>query len=135
MSPKSQNDDQPSLYHPKKHVRGTSARNFKRARCQSNLTSEYHFKPRKRFCNEMAQAFLLKVLVLAFILCPLCQTQSYESASVLHDANQASTSINEKSESFPAGCRLYQNRKLLQCRNAGLQTIPELKEEWEINSV
>jgi len=80
----------------------------------------------------MAQAFPLKILVLAFFL---FQTQTNESASLLHDANQASTRVNEKSESFPAGCRLYQNRKLLQCRNAGLQAIPELKEEWNIFSV
>lgn len=122
------------LRHPKKHARETNTRRFqcKRARCQSNLTSEYHFKIRQRFCNEMAQAFLLNILVLAFFL---FQTQTNESASLLHDANQASTRVNEKSESFPAGCRLYQNRKLLQCRNAGLQTIPELKEEWNIFSV
>ena len=83
----------------------------------------------------MAQAIFRKTLVLAFFLCPLCQTQTNESASRPPDANQESNTTNEKSESFPAGCRLYQSRHLLQCRNAGLQAIPELKEEWNIFSV
>lgn len=83
----------------------------------------------------MAQAIFLKILLLAFFLCPICQTQTNESASLPPDANQESTTTNEKSQSFPAGCRLYQSRNLLQCRNAGLQAIPELKGEWNIFSV
>jgi len=83
----------------------------------------------------MAQTIFVPFLASAFFLCHVCQTQTNESTPLLHDATQASTEINEKSDSFPAGCSWYENRKLLQCHNAGLQAIPELKEEWNIFSV
>lgn len=129
-------DDKASLYRQKKHARGNSARKFQaRVLPECNLTSEYHFKLRQCFCNGMAQTFFVSILVLAFFLCPLSQTQTNEGASLLHETNQTPTRITGKSESFPAGCRLYQNRKLLQCRNAGLEAIPELKEDWNVFSV
>lgn len=81
----------------------------------------------------MAQTFFVSILALAVFLYPLCQTQSIESSSSLHDASQTPTT--ENSESYPAGCKLYQNRKLLQCRNAGLQAIPELNEDWNVKTV
>ncbi|XP_078350589.1 uncharacterized protein LOC144635355 [Oculina patagonica] len=81
----------------------------------------------------MAQTFFLSILALAVFLCPLCPTQSIESSSLQHDASQIPTI--ENSESYPPGCKLYQNRKLLQCRNTGLQVIPELNEDWNVKTV
>ena len=84
----------------------------------------------------MAQTVFVSILVLAlFVLFPPCQTQSIESNSILDDANQTSTAISEKSEGYPAGCKLYQSRKLLQCRNAGLRAIPELNKDWNVKTV
>lgn len=83
----------------------------------------------------MAQTVFVSILVLAVFLCPPCQTQSIESNSILHEANKTSNVFSENSEGYPAGCKLYQSRKLLQCRNAGLRAIPELNKDWNVKTV
>ena len=79
----------------------------------------------------MAQPLFRTVFILIIFLNP-CQVKSTEGPQ---DISPSLTTFAENSDGFPSGCKLYQNRKLLQCRNAQLQAIPELKENWNVEIV
>lgn len=85
----------------------------------------------------MAKTVCASILALILLLqYSLSQTQPIESAPSLQDFNQTLTSASyENTEGYPTGCKLYKHRKLLQCRNAGILTIPELKEDWHVTTV
>ena len=76
----------------------------------------------------MAQRFSITILIVVIFLTP-CLVRTVENSLSLYDESPPST------DGFPAGCQLYQNRRLLLCRNAKLQTIPELSESWNVEIV
>lgn len=84
----------------------------------------------------MAQPSFITILSLVIFLSP-CLIQAVENSLSVHDDSppSAATSTSENSNGFPAGCQLYQNRRLLLCRNAQLQAIPDLSDSWNVEIV
>ena len=82
----------------------------------------------------MAQPSFITILSLVIFLTP-CLIQAVENSLSVHDDSPPSPATSENSNGFPAGCQLYQNRRLLLCRNAQLQAIPELSDSWNVEIV
>ncbi|XP_022804233.1 slit homolog 2 protein-like [Stylophora pistillata] len=75
----------------------------------------------------MAKTFFASIFALIFLQHSFCGEQSGERAP-----NSVSDDI---AEGYPTGCQVYKHRRFLQCRNAGIDTIPEVKESWQVVNV
>lgn len=82
----------------------------------------------------MAQPSFTTILSLVIFLTP-CLIQAVEDSLSVHHDSPPSAATSENSNGFPTGCQLYQNRRLLLCRNAQLQAIPELSDSWNVEIV
>ncbi|XP_073250195.1 uncharacterized protein [Porites lutea] len=83
----------------------------------------------------MNQPFLTPILTLFLLNSPGKLPLTEASSLSYGEYNPLPTLISETSGAFPPGCKLYQNRKLLQCRNAQLNEIPGLDERWDVEIV
>ena len=80
----------------------------------------------------MNQPFLTPILTLFLLNSP--GKLSLTSLSY-GENNPLPTLISETSGAFPPRCKLYQNKKFLQCRNAQLYEIPGLDERSDVEIV
>lgn len=83
----------------------------------------------------MGQPFFRAILYIVVLLFPCQLIQAVQNPVSLHDNIQPPTAISENFKGFPAGCKLYLTRRLLQCRNAQLRAIPEISPSWKVEIV
>ena len=83
----------------------------------------------------MSQPFLTPILTLFLFNFPGKLPLTEASSLSYEEFNPLLTLTSETSGAFPPGCKMYQNKKLLQCRNAQLYEIPGLDERWDVEIV
>ena len=90
----------------------------------------------KELIWKMAQRFCGKIFIISLSLASYFASVIESSALPSQKKHTPSSVISASFvEGFPIGCKFYLERKLLQCRNAQLQTIPKLKGNWNIEIV
>ena len=90
----------------------------------------------KELIWKMAQRFCGKIFIISLSLASYFASVIESSALPSQKKHTPSSVISGSFvEGFPTGCKFYLERKLLQCRNAQLQTIPKLKGNWNIEIV
>ena len=83
----------------------------------------------------MNQPFLTPILTLFLLNSPGKLSLTEASSLSYGENNPLPTLISETSGAFPPRCKLYQNKKLLLCRNAQLYEIPGLDERSDVEIV